>query len=234
VLLTTIIASVMAGIASLYLSYRGTTLFLQWWLDQRRAVQTSEQSVSDNPPLPVLLERLRPELPWPPENWEQMLDEFLSRHPEPSATNEESKHLANWSTTYYRVPERRQACHCFDMRTRTFRAGTAEAACVCGHPQSDHTESGCTATTPGAGKMPEPRSLIDLVDPNPTLCVVCGRHVTITPADPAALCPDCMSATQQQVARPQRQWPLTTRGMAKGSAAVGYDDCEPCNGWEEM
>jgi predicted amidophosphoribosyltransferase len=70
--------------------------------------------------------------------------------------------------------------------------------------------------------------------PLPTLCVVCGRHVTITPADPAALCPDCMSATQQQVARPQRQWPLTTRGMAKGSAAVGYDDCEPCNGWEEM
>jgi hypothetical protein len=204
--MVTIITSVMAGIASLYLSYRGATLFLQWWLEQRRAVQASEQSVSDNPPLPVLLERLRPELPWPPENWEQMLDEFLSRHPEPSATNEESKHLANWGTTYYRqVPvERRQACHCFDMRVRTFRVGTAEAVCVCGHRESEHSESGCTVVAP----RPVPAD--DKMKPNnppihpstatyelSSMCIVCEKLLTFDPGRqrPPTICPNCAATT---------------------------------------
>jgi hypothetical protein len=56
------------------------------------------------------------------------------------------------------------------------------------------------------------------------MCIVCEKLLTFDPGRqrPPTICPDCVTAAAR------------VRSVSMNGTSVSYDDCEPCNRWEEM
>jgi hypothetical protein len=92
----------------------------------------------------ILESSLRPNLPWPPENWEEILDEFLYRYPNDWHENSHRLlHRSNLQTLSASSGSRQVACECMDYAS----SGGLAGPCRCGHSIQDHAAGICTIVT---------------------------------------------------------------------------------------
>jgi hypothetical protein len=103
-----------------------------------------ERSIEIASDIAILESSLRPNLPWPPENWEEILDEFLYRYPNDWHENSHRLlHRSNLQTLSESSDSRQVACECMDYTS----SGGLAGPCQCGHSIQDHAAGICTIVT---------------------------------------------------------------------------------------